>query len=66
MGGVPNQIAMYVHYIKKVSGHWEYEPVNLSLPVPGRVMFHDQREQAVRLGNWKVYRKTPKSPMELV
>lgn len=45
--------------------YWEYEPVNWSLPVPGRVTFPEQREQAVRMEKWKAYRKAPASPMEL-
>ena len=45
--------------------YWEYEPVNWGLLATGRVTIPSQREQAVRMGNWKGYRKTPASPIEL-
>ena len=45
--------------------YWEYEPVNWGLLATGRVTIPSQREQAVRMGNWKGYRKTPASSIEV-
>jgi len=45
--------------------YWEYEPVNWGLLATGRVTIPNQREQAVRMGNWKGFRKTPVAPIEL-
>lgn len=45
--------------------YWEYEPVDWSMAVPGRTTIPAKREQAVRMADWKGYRKTPDMPIEI-
>jgi len=45
--------------------YWEYEQVNWGELATGRTTISATREQAVRMGNWKGYRKNPASQIEL-
>jgi len=45
--------------------YWEYELVDWAKLATGRVTIPATRQQAIRLANWKGYRKTPDAPIEL-